>query len=1078
MGRLNLNYFTCTLDQAALLRERRVGSAKSFETVLKLIDEQGEHLPNTPAFGFANFKPTNNNDRRTLPDLVTYSELRDLSISAATALSDVLGLYLEDKPATVGLLCSSSLNFVLAWLGLMRLGFTALILAPELDARAIQHLCANSNTTTILVDSVQEKTIRSLKSLNVIRIPTFSAVRTRDGGVDVKNVFAAGESDIAFLRHTSGTSSGIPKLVAQSQWGTVGCFVPLSRIRQPATFTTTPLYHGGLADCFRAWTSGAMIWFFPEGLMPITGANITQSIIHARKISPVPVGYFSSVPYVLQLLVDEPNGVYMLQSMELVGVGGAALAPSIGDKLVKLGVNLVSRMGSTECGFLMSSHRDYAYDKEWQYFRLAGDSTFLSLEPRENCLSELVVKPRWPLREKTNRDDGSYATADLFEPHPSISNAWRYHSRADALITLANGKKFDPSPLEDNIKASSPLVRDVFIFGANKEYAGALLFKAPSGNSDSDVINAVWPHIHNLNKETQSHCRLSRSMLIPIESKGAEEPLPKSSKGTTQRRIAEHRYSNIIGDAYSHNGATSTKIGRISNEDILSVLLDLFIQVSGRDVHPRQDIFQQGVDSIMCIQVRKLIESTILSDVPVKVPESFIYDCGNIYNLADELIRVRSGGKFHNSRKDVDEWKFMEDLADEYSQFETHHVDLIYGSEEVVVLTGATGMLGSHVLSELRRDSRISKIYCLLRGQSESACQKNLSKALEKRKVLGLDSQEASPCKIVCVPCQLSEPRLGLSTSDWIHLVAESTIYVHTAWSVNFTLPLDSEEFRNHVKGVHNLINAALSSRARFFFISSTAAVSSSPSANITEEVSSDPSHASPLGYSRSKWVAERVCSNAYEQLYNSVKSEATRHAEVSVIRVGQLCGDEAGVWNMTEAYPLLLSTAGLVGCLPDLPNEILNWLPVDQAARVISDIMLPDRTPNVSKCSKMLVYHVLNFHKSPSWSQMVRWISEAPGYSALEVVRPEEWLERLELGFKNADTDHPAQALFDLWKRRYSSAKDIPKTPKCPSFDATLSIRSSRTMRDTKPLGHDEVISMWHWIGSNMGSYSEGSST
>lgn len=151
--------------------------------------------------------------------------------------------------------------------------------------------------------------------------------------------------------------------------------------------------------------------------MPITGANIVRSVTYARSRCPTPVRYFSSVPYILKLLVDECKGIDILQSMELVEVGGAALEPSIGDKLVNLGVNLVSRLGSIEHGFLMSSYRDFIYDKEWQYLRLTEDSTFLSFEPREHGPSELVVKMRWPLIEKTNRDDGSYATGDLFEPN-------------------------------------------------------------------------------------------------------------------------------------------------------------------------------------------------------------------------------------------------------------------------------------------------------------------------------------------------------------------------------------------------------------------------------------------------------------------------------------------------------------------------------------------------------------------------------------------------------------------------------------------------------------------------------------
>ncbi|OTB13601.1 hypothetical protein K445DRAFT_13648 [Daldinia sp. EC12] len=1070
MEYLDTNYFTCTLGQAALLREKDPKSHKSFKTVLELIDNQGLHLPDLPALGFANFKSTHENHQ--LPDLVTFSELCNLSNSAALELSNVLDLCLEKKHATIGLLCSSSFDFVLTWLGLKIPSHISLFRygSPELDAPAIQHLCANSNTRAILVDHFQAgKATKLANSINVIKIPDFNAPRILDDANYKKDASKSRESDIAFLRHTSGTSSGIPKLIVQSQWGAVGCLPCFSHRNQPATFTTTPLYHGGLADCFRAWTSGAMIWFFPEGCMPITGANIVRSVLYARSKSPTPVAYFSSVPYVLQLLADECEGIDVLRSMDLVGVGGAALAPPLGDRLVKLGVNLSSRLGSTECGFLMSSHRDYDRDKEWQYFRLAEDPEFLSLEPRGGGLSELVVKSRWPLKEKINRDDGSYATADLFEPHPSIPNAWRYHSRADAQITLSNGKKFDPSPLEDRIKTSSQLLRDVLIFGANKGYPGALLFKASNEYSNDDVINAVWPHVQRMNEEMPSHCCISRSMLIPVETKKGEEPLSKSSKGTILRRQADDRYCDIIADAYSCNRSASIKTQDISDADVLSVLLGLFTQVSGREIHPHGDIFQQGIDSIMCIHIRKLIELNILSDGSVKLPESFIYESGTVHDMSEALIRIRNGDKIGNSHRDDDEWKLMNELVEKYSQFETHNVNISRREGEVVLLTGATGLLGTHILSELHCEDRISKIYCLIRGESERACKESLSKALEKRRLPGLDELESLRRKIVCLPCQLSETCLGLSSEDWIRVIAESSIYIHAAWSVNFNLPLNSEEFRKHIAGARNILNAALSGRARFFFISSTAAVSSNHSAAIREEVSLDPSHASPLGYSRSKWVAERVCSKAYEQFRSNIPTGATQDVDISIIRVGQLCGNESGVWNMTEAYPLLLSTAGLIGCLPDLPDEVLNWLPVDQAARIVSDIVLEDNCPKLSAHADTPVYHVLNFHGSPSWNQLMGWISAIPGHSSFNVVSSEEWLERLELEFGKTQADHPAQALVGLWKQRYSSAVDGSKASSPPNFDVTSSLRSFRSMRDMEPLSRDRILRMWEWIEANM---------
>ncbi|CAD0032176.1 unnamed protein product [Aureobasidium pullulans] len=82
--------------------------------------------------------------------------------------------------------------------------------------------------------------------------------------------------------------------------------------------------------------------------------------------------------------------------MDIVGVGGAALPDEVGDRMVGKGINLISRFGSAECGFLMSSHRDYSKDKAWQYLRSDEGAEFLTFEKNEDDLAELVIKPGWP----------------------------------------------------------------------------------------------------------------------------------------------------------------------------------------------------------------------------------------------------------------------------------------------------------------------------------------------------------------------------------------------------------------------------------------------------------------------------------------------------------------------------------------------------------------------------------------------------------------------------------------------------------------------------------------------------------
>lgn len=434
-----------------------------------------------------------------------------------------------------------------------------------------------------------------------------------DEKINAPVCFSVTENDAAYLHHTSGTSAGLPKPIVQTHRAAIGV-LPTLPANNKASFTTTPLYHGGVADCFRAWTSGALIWLFPGKEVPITTSTVLRSLNCARRISepPLPlVKYFSCVPYVLQMVAADEAGLNTLQGMDLVGVGGAALPPNVGDELVQKGVNLLSRFGSAECGFLMSSHRDYFADQEWQYLRSRG-STFLSFEAREDGLSELIILSTWPHMAKRNREDGCFATADLFEPHPTIPDAWRYHSRADSQLTLVTGKKFDPAPLEDAI-ATSPLIKDVLVFGNGKQYPGALIFRSKTSAHMSNelLLREIWPSIEKLNNKGQTHTKVSRSMLIlmPVEAPGLE----KSSKGTILRGQAEKRYQDEICRAYQGNignEIANGKLSQIPDHEISTTISDIIKRImnSTETIPEESDLFSFGVDSVACMQIRPLLQ--------------------------------------------------------------------------------------------------------------------------------------------------------------------------------------------------------------------------------------------------------------------------------------------------------------------------------------------------------------------------------------------------------------------------------------------------------------------------------------
>ncbi|TVY36248.1 Adenylate-forming reductase [Lachnellula occidentalis] len=1059
MADSSLTYFTCTLGQAAATKNLASSNAK---TITDFLDSQAQLYPKLPAVAFPAPVPS---EGKWSSEVFSFVDLCKGSKTVAEELSPYINPANIGKPSCVALLCSSSIDLLFTWLALMRIGTAVLLIAPQCQPAAIASLCKSCDASILFHDTSHNNLASTAASLpdtpftaqllpwkSVEKDITNIIRANKESNPDFVPQYKPSENDTAYIHHSSGTSTGIPKPIPQSHRAAFGVLPRLDG-QKSATFTTTPLYHGGIADCFRAWTSNALIWLFPGETLPITPKNIILSLSAASRAeteaSTPPVKYFSSVPYVLQTLAEEPAGMALLQNMELVGVGGAALSPSIGDHLVSQGVNLVSRFGSAECGFLLSSHRDYAVDTDWQFLRLPSECLNLRFEKmgEENGgLRELVVTKGWPHMAKTNRSDGSYATGDVFEPHPHITNAWRYHNRSDSQITLLTGKKFDPAPFEDAICSGSSLIRDVVIFGNERQYPGALVFLC--GNKEEEAWNIVSRH----NYEVEIHSRIDRNMVAWIT---ADELKPeKSSKGTVLRGRTEEMFAAYIESLY--NGASASPLAsNIPDNEVHSMTASIVHEVIGFKMKDDEDFFQHGVDSIKATQIRSKLQ--IKLSIGTALPWNVVYDCGNIQELSQYLVKARNNPT--EVVKPGSEIREMQDLVERFSRFDSPPAKKIEQNAvpetSIAVLTGATGGLGAHILDILLHNPVFSQIICLVRAKDEQEATLKVSANLQARKL-----SLPAPSRLKCVPVVLGRADLGLSAEVLELIRREAGCFVHAAWAVNFSLPVHAF-IPSHISGLHNLLSLTISCThpATFTYCSSTASVLRSPSTSpITESLSRSPSDADTLGYSRSKWVAEHICASAS-------RIPAMR-GRVNIVRVGQLTGDTRhGIWNMSEAWPLLLSSVGALGCLPRL-EQMLDWLPLDVAAGAVVDIALRGGERDENEDGGCGVWHVVNATPQRNWGDLLTWLTRARD-EEFEAVEPRIWLRRLE-GLEG----HPAKKLAWLWEQAYGGPEEKGgrgKTEVVFSVDRTREV--SKAFREFDGVDEGLVGKIWGWIEGEMES-------
>ena len=201
-----LNYFTCTLGQAARLHQD-----KSYTNIPEFIDQQAQKDPELPAVGFYEVGKESTDPLKA--HVHDFKTIQQGVRNAAKTLKEIGNL---QERQTVALICPSSASFLYTWLGLIYLGHSVLLIAPQCTPSAVFHLCKVSEVNVVFYDEsyadLAKRTCteadQQQQRLKACHLPfrsdseVFSMVQVADKSPVPASHTA--ESDVAYLHHTSG----------------------------------------------------------------------------------------------------------------------------------------------------------------------------------------------------------------------------------------------------------------------------------------------------------------------------------------------------------------------------------------------------------------------------------------------------------------------------------------------------------------------------------------------------------------------------------------------------------------------------------------------------------------------------------------------------------------------------------------------------------------------------------------------------------------------------------------------------------------------------------------------------------
>lgn len=183
---------------------------------------------------------------------------------------------------------------------------------------------------------------------------------------------------------------------------------------------------------------------------------------------------------------------------------------------------------------------------------------------------------------------------------------------------------------------------------------------------------------------------------------------------------------------------------------------------------------------------------------------------------------------------------------------------------KTILLTGATGFLGSYLLNRLLADSNYH-IYCLLRCHDPANGITRLKNAaLEKGLNTDLDTS-----RLTIISGELSQPRLGISDTDYQHLSETVDAIIHNASIINLMDPL-SALYPTNVEGVWSILELASTAKIKPINYISTIGVHHALPENTSQPVAEATSvvdwHDVELTYEQSKIMAETLFGHARQQ--------------------------------------------------------------------------------------------------------------------------------------------------------------------------------------------------------------------
>ncbi|KXG50684.1 Male sterility, NAD-binding [Penicillium griseofulvum] len=243
-----------------------------------------------------------------------------------------------------------------------------------------------------------------------------------------------------------------------------------------------------------------------------------------------------------------------------------------------------------------------------------------------------------------------------------------------------------------------------------------------------------------------------------------------------------------------------------------------------------------------------------------------------------------------------------------------------------VLLTGASGFIGTQVLRQLLEHRYVSRVICLVRGDTDEAARHHtIDRAV---KALWWTNHHAE--KLDVWRGDLSLPNLGLGPTRWDSLASSQAVdsIIHSGTTVHWTKSYKVLEATNVGSSIELLLLAIGVPHMRFLYVTGGRPWDSHEELDVAEELSATDA----IAYSQTKFVAEAVIKRA-------ARRDASKTNRIAALNPGWVIGTPTeGFSNPNDYIWRLVATCIKIGAYNATDAD--GWLSISDATTTATAIV------------------------------------------------------------------------------------------------------------------------------------------